>query len=291
VNNQTVLVSGGAGPMQDEMTICGIGQDFQSTMKLVLPTSDEDSMTISDWGQSRRSCELEIVVPAFNEARRISRTITELASYLSKGGVDAAIVVVDNGSTDQTAGVVDGLGELGVDVSVIGCARPGKGAAVRRGILSTRAKFVGFCDADAATPPSALQDMLSLLRTGNAIVIGSRRCPGSRYIAEPTTTRRIGGWLFRRAANMHVRGIADTQCGFKFFEADVARRLFEETALDGFAFDVELLALAQARGFEIIEMPVQWSAQEGSTMRTSAGIRAFRDISRPLGIATEERSS
>jgi dolichyl-phosphate beta-glucosyltransferase len=277
--------------MLDKMTISDIDQDFQSTMKLVLSTFDEDSIGKGDGGQSRRSCELEIVVPAFNEARRISRTITELASYLSEGGVDAALVVVDNGSTDQTAGVVDGLGELGIDVSVIGCARPGKGAAVRRGILSTKARFVGFCDADAATPPTALQDILSLLRTGNTIVIGSRRCPGSRYIAEPTTTRRIGGWLFRRAANMHVRGIADTQCGFKFFDAEVARTLFEETTLDGFAFDVELLALAQARGFEIIEVPVQWSAQPDSTMRTSAGIRAFRDIFRPLRLASKARSS
>jgi dolichyl-phosphate beta-glucosyltransferase len=277
--------------MLDKMTISDIDQDIQSTMKLVLSTADENSIAKADEGQSRRSCELEIVVPAFNEARRISRTITELASYLSKGGVDAGLVIVDNGSTDQTAEVVDGLGELGVDVSVIGCARPGKGAAVRRGILSTRARFVGFCDADAATLPSAIQDILSLLRTGNTIVIGSRRCPGSNYIEEPTTTRRVGGWLFRRAANMHVRGIADTQCGFKFFEAEVARTLFEETTLDGFAFDVELLALAQVRGFEIIEVPVQWSAQEGSTMRTSAGIRALRDILRPLGIASEARSS
>jgi glycosyltransferase involved in cell wall biosynthesis len=260
-------------------------------MKLVPSTSDEDSIVKVDGGQSRRSCELEIVVPAFNEARRISRTITELASYLSKSGIDAALVVVDNGSTDQTAGVVDELGELGIDVSVIGCAQPGKGAAVRRGILSTRARFVGFCDADAATSPSALRDILSLLRTGNTVVIGSRRCPGSRYIGEPTTTRRIGGWLFRRAANMHVSGIADTQCGFKFFEAEVARTLFEETTLDGFAFDVELLALAQARGYAIIEVPVQWSAQEGSTMRTSAGLRALRDIFRPLDLASEDRSS
>jgi len=90
---------------------------------------------------------------------------------------------------------------------------------------------------------------------------------------------------------MHVSGIADTQCGFKFFEAEVARTLFEETTLDGFAFDVELLALAQARGYAIIEVPVQWSAQEGSTMRTSAGLRALRDIFRPLDLASEDRSS
>jgi dolichyl-phosphate beta-glucosyltransferase len=259
--------------------------------KLVRSTFDEFPIANGDRTLSRRPRELEIVVPAFNEARRIGRTIRELAGYLMESGVDAAIVVVDNGSTDQTAGVVDALGELGVDISVIGCARPGKGAAVRRGILSTSARFVGFCDADAATPPSALREALILLRTGNAIVIGSRRCPGSRYLAEPTTTRRIGGWLFRRAANMHVRGVADTQCGFKFFEAQVAKTLFEETTLDGFAFDVELLALAQARGFEIIEMPVHWSAQQGSTMRTSAGIRALRDISKPLGSPFEDRSN
>jgi dolichyl-phosphate beta-glucosyltransferase len=273
------------------MTISDIDQDLETPMKLALSISDEDSIVKGDGGQFRRSCELEIVVPAFNEARRITRTITELATYLSEGGVDAALVVVDNGSTDQTAGVVDELGELGIDVSVIGCARPGKGAAVRRGVLSTRARFVGFCDADAATLPSALEDILSLLRTGNTIVIGSRRCPGSRYIAEPTTTRRIGGWLFRRAAKMHVRGITDTQCGFKFFDAEVARTLFEETTLDGFAFDVELLALAQARGIEIIEVPVQWSAQQGSTMRASAGLRALRDIFRPLGLTSKARSS
>jgi dolichyl-phosphate beta-glucosyltransferase len=266
-------------------------QDFTPATNLRLLSPREDALPKVGDSPSRRSCELEIVIPAFNEARRISHTITELARYLSESGIDAALVVVDNGSTDQTAGIVDGLGALGIDVSVIGCARPGKGAAVRRGILSSNARFVGFCDADAATSPSALKDILSLLRNGNAIVIGSRRCPGSRYIGRPTTTRRFGGWLFRRAANLHVRGIADTQCGFKFFETEVARILFEATALDGFAFDVELLALAQARDFEIIEVPVQWSAQEGSTMRTAAGLRALRDIFRPMGLTSKCRSS
>jgi glycosyltransferase involved in cell wall biosynthesis len=232
---------------------------------------------------SHRFSEVGIVLPAFNEALRIGNTITELAGYLVASNIDATLTVVDNGSTDRTAEVVDGLGDLGVDIAVIGCARPGKGAAVRRGIRSTNSRFIGFCDADAATPAATLQAALFFLRSGSPIVIGSRRCPGSNYVAEPKPTRRVGGWVFRHGAQMHVKDIADTQCGFKFFESNVGKRLFEETSLDGFAFDVELLALAQARGLDVMEIPVQWSAKEGSTMRASAGCRALRDILRPLG--------
>jgi dolichyl-phosphate beta-glucosyltransferase len=248
-----------------------------------LPTRSADCFPV---GPIRTRAELELVVPAFNEELRIEHTVRELASYLADSGIDAAIVVVDNGSTDQTAEVVDGLGVLGVDISVIGCARQGKGAAVRRAMLTTRSKFVGFCDADAATPPSTIEAVLPLLRSGSSVVIGSRRCPGARFLAEPTAVRRVGGWVFRQAAGMHVKDVADTQCGYKFFEASVAKQLFGHTTLDGFAFDVELLALAQAWGIEVVEVPVRWSAEEGSTMRIPAGLRALRDVYRPWGFAT-----
>lgn len=226
-----------------------------------------------------------MVLPAYNEQRRIGATLRDVAGHLREGGLDAAIVVVDNGSTDQTVDIVDDLGDLGVAISVIGCARQGKGAAVRRGVLSTRSRYVGFCDADSATPAATFGRVMPLLRAGSPVVIGSRRCPGAQYLEDPPPLRRVGGWVFRRAASVHVRGVADTQCGFKFFDARAAKQLFAASTLDGFAFDVELLALAQARGFEVVEVPVQWTSTAGSTVSIGAGLRALRDISRPRRLA------
>jgi glycosyltransferase involved in cell wall biosynthesis len=234
----------------------------------------------------RHAGEVEIVIPAYNEQRRITGTIRAFVDYFVGSGVDASICVVDNGSIDRTADTVDAAVDGRIPVTLMGCSQQGKGAAVRRGVLTSQARYVGYCDSDTATPAETLNQILPLLRGGHPVVIGSRRCSGARYVEHPPLVRRFGGWVFRTGAAIAVPGVADTQCGFKFFDAVAARRLFSAVQLDGFAFDVEVLRVAQLCGFPIVEVPVHWTPVRGSTLRLTDGIRAVSDLRRVIRIAT-----
>lgn len=228
--------------------------------------------------QSRPS--LDVIVPALNEEARIPRTLEALAAELDRLDVQGAIRVVDNGSTDRTAELVDRVRERvpEVPISVQGCSHRGKGSAVSRGMLTSSADWVGFCDADLATPPAAVAEALGYLLDGWHVVIGSRAAGGGR---RRSPLRGLGSYGFRLVVSRLVSDIKDTQCGFKFFQGDVARRLFRAVQLDGFAFDVELLALAHDLGLSVKEMPVDWSDCPGSTFRPIGdGLAAARDVAR-----------
>lgn len=237
------------------------------------------------WGAAdrrRAPCDLEVVVPAFNEELRIGATLDALLTYLSGQPLTSSVVVVDNGSVDRTAEVVDRVAAaagLKVPVTLIGCSARGKGAAVRRGVLTSPARWVGFCDADLATPVATLDRVIPLLRGGSPVVIGSRRCQGASFVSSQPPLRRAGGWTFRRLTRHLTDGLSDTQCGFKFFSAEAARMLFASSRVDGFAFDLELMATARAQGLSVVEVPVSWTAASGSTFRAfSDGSRAWRDM-------------
>jgi dolichyl-phosphate beta-glucosyltransferase len=216
----------------------------------------------------RKLVDLEIVIPALNEERRIGQTLESVITYLGRRPYQAAIVVVDNGCVDGTADVVlDIQAHSPVTVHLINCSRRGKGAAVREGIMTSEARFVGFCDADLATPIEALDTAWPLLQRGARIVIGSRRCTGAVYMRRQPWVRRVGGWAFRKLANPLLPAVTDTQCGFKFFSRSVAHELFSRCTIDGFAFDVEVLALARMLEIGVHEVPVNWSDSAGSTFR------------------------
>ncbi|MFC5143502.1 glycosyltransferase [Streptomyces aureoversilis] len=214
--------------------------------------------------------ELEIVIPAYNEEQRLVPTVLALADHLGRLPLTAALRVVDNGSSDRTAECVDALAASGVPVSVTGCSRRGKGAAVARGMVTTRARWVGFCDADLATPVSAVDDALRLLRDGWSVVIGSRRCAGADIPVRQPALRRLGGAGFRLLTRNLSGPVRDTQCGFKFFDAEAARRIFAAITTTGFAFDLEVIARARALGLSLTEFPVVWSDQQGSSFRPFA---------------------
>ncbi|MGH9103313.1 MAG: glycosyltransferase, partial [Acidimicrobiales bacterium] len=216
----------------------------------------------------RPTVDLEVIVPVLNEERRIGCTIEAVAGYLGRQPYVAALVVVDNGSVDRTAEVVVEAGaDSPVPIHLINCANRGKGAAVRRGVLSSHSTFLGFCDADLAAPIEMLDFVWPLLQGGAPIVIGSRRCRGASWHRNRTLTRRIGSYGFNLISCSLIRGVSDTQCGFKFFEGEVARRLFATTRTAGFSFDVEILAQARADGLSILEVPVVWTDLAGSTLR------------------------
>jgi dolichyl-phosphate beta-glucosyltransferase len=217
----------------------------------------------------RPAVDLEVVVPAYNEAERLPATVAATVDYLSAQPWESRIVVVDNGSSDGTAQVTRALADPSarVPVTVIGCARPGKGAAVRRGVLTSESRYVGFFDADLATPVETLATAMNLLGEGASAVVASRYAPGSAVLRRQPLCRRAGGAVFRRLTRTIVDGISDTQCGFKFFDSHAVSRALAQCRTTGFAFDVELLRQIQADGGSIVEIPVAWTDDPRSTFR------------------------
>ncbi|MGI5144403.1 MULTISPECIES: dolichyl-phosphate beta-glucosyltransferase [unclassified Streptomyces] len=225
--------------------------------------------------------DLEVVIPARNEERRLPATISATIDHLASRGWSSAIVVVDNGSVDHTAEIIEQFQNPAVKIYVIGCSERGKGAAVRRGILTSSARFIGFIDADNATPIATLDDAMALLGEGYDAVIASRRAPGARYEVEQSVARRGGGWVFRRLAHLTLPDISDTQCGFKFFNGPLVREIAENCRINGFAFDVEMLARIVRTGHTCVEVPIAWSDVPGSTFSARRdGFRAMADLLR-----------
>lgn len=223
---------------------------------------------------------LEIVIPAFNEAERLPHGLDLLGRELRRLDLAASVIVVDNASTDDTARIA-GQWEGPVPVRVLTCARRGKGAAVRTGLLATTAPYVGFCDADMATDLGALTEVLDLLGRGRHVVVGSRRHPDSDVRPRNHPLRRLGAITFNRLSRDLVGGVPDTQCGFKFFAGPLARAAAADLRTAGFAFDVELLLHCRRRGAPIHDLPVRWTDMEGSTFsvrRHSLG--CLRDLLR-----------
>jgi dolichyl-phosphate beta-glucosyltransferase len=221
-------------------------------------------------GGATRPHTLEVIVPALNEEKRLSRCLRALREQIDRlDDVCGSIRVIDNGSTDRTSEVVDEVNRtcLNTPVAVQGCARPGKGSAVARGMVTSSADWVGFCDADLATPASTISEAVTFLRDGWAVVVGSRAVAGASRARRQSTLRCVGGAGFRLLTSELVRDVRDTQCGFKFFQGEAARQLFSRARLTGFAFDIEILALAADLGLSIKEIPVTWTNGEHSTLR------------------------
>ena len=208
---------------------------------------------------------LEIVIPARNEERRLPAGLAELTRAVTALPRGVAVVVVDSASDDRTADIVREWPAGDVPVRLLRCDRPGKGAAVRAGLLATSAPYVGFCDADMAADPAAIALATRMLQAGNLVVLGSRSHPGSDVEDRHTLIRRAGAAVFRAATRVIVPDVADTQCGFKFFHGEIARAAAARLQGTGFAFDVELIARCVRLGATPVEIPVRWRDVNGST--------------------------
>ena len=181
------------------------------------------------------------------------------------------VLVVDDGSTDATASVVEALAASIPEIQLLRAPqRRGKGAAVRRGMQAAVGQLQLFADADGATPIQELGRLEQAVTSGADMAIGSRslasRLPN--YAVQARLYRTIMGNLFNSVVQQSgLRGITDTQCGFKLFRQTVAADLFGVSSIDGYGFDLELLYVAQQRGYRIAEIPVNWSDQPGSKVR------------------------
>jgi glycosyltransferase involved in cell wall biosynthesis len=225
---------------------------------------------------------LSIVIPAFNEAASIERTLRELRNYVDRLGLAWELIVVDDGSSDRTNAIVEQAAAGDRRIRLIRGGRGGKGKAIQRGMLEARGAWRFMADADLAMPPDNLDRFLDAVGVPPAphIVIGSREAPGSRRVGEHWLRHLIG-----RVFNAHVRlfalpGITDTQCGFKLFSAGAAEALFPRLTISGFAFDVELLMLARRAGFDVREVGIVWHGRADSRVAVSRGAAAFGDVLR-----------
>jgi len=208
---------------------------------------------------------LEIVVPARNEESRLPAGLARLCAKAAELPGSVAIIVVDSASTDDTAGVVRRWPPGQIPVRLISCHRPGKGVAVRAGLLASTAPYVGFCDADMATDLSALDEAMKLLLDGRPLVLGSRAHQASIVEDRHSVVRKAGAAVFRAAARRIAPGVTDTQCGLKFFAGPIARAAAYNLRATGFAFDIELIARCRQLGAEPTEIPVRWQDIPGST--------------------------
>jgi glycosyltransferase involved in cell wall biosynthesis len=220
---------------------------------------------------------LSVVVPAFNEAARIPRTINEIREEMDRLGGDVELIIVDDGSVDDTAAIVMEVARSDARVKLVRAAHAGKGAAVRRGMLEAQGTWRFLADADLSMPISELPRFLDAAHDDD-IIVGSREAHGARRVGEPWSRHVIGrvfNWTVRMLV---VRGIDDTQCGFKLFSARAVRMLFPLQQLDGFGFDVEILFLARRAGLVVREIPITWVYGRESKVNVTSGARAFLDL-------------
>ncbi|MBL8087337.1 MAG: glycosyltransferase family 2 protein [Chthonomonas sp.] len=221
---------------------------------------------------------LAVIVPAYNESVRLPKTLARLHEYLSDQTYPWSVVVISDGSTDDTPRIVNDFGIKHPQFTLID-SQPnrGKGFVIRRAMLEVDADLLLFSDADLAAPIEEIEKLLPKIREGYEIAIGSRPLRESRLEIRQPKYREYAGRAFNQVVQMlAIRGIQDTQCGFKVFTKPVARDVFARCTLDGFSYDFEALMIARDLGYKIAEVPIRWAHQEGSK------VRFLRDGSRML---------
>jgi len=227
---------------------------------------------------SMRPPVLSVVVPAFNEAARILRTINDIREEMNGLGGDTELIVVDDGSTDETATMVSEVANTDSRVKLVRATHAGKGAAVRRGMVEAHGTWRFLADADLSMPISELKRFLDAAVQDGDVIVGSREADGARRVGEPWSRHVIGRVFNWTVKALVLRGIDDTQCGFKLFSARAAQVLFPLQQLDGFGFDVEILFLARRAGLVIREIPTTWVYGRQSKVTLTSGARAFLDL-------------
>ena len=202
-------------------------------------------------------CDISVVIPAYNEAERLGSTLERAVEYLSRRSLSYEVLVVDDGSRDRTVEVAEAFAGNGVQV-IRHERNRGKGAAIKTGLLASRGAEVLLSDADASTPIEELEKLERYLPEA-PVVLGSRSVAGADIRLHQPFYRELMGKTFNRIIRLAgVRGLNDTQCGFKLLAGEVARELGAELTVDGFAYDVELVFLARRHGHPVVEVGVIW---------------------------------
>jgi dolichyl-phosphate beta-glucosyltransferase len=227
---------------------------------------------------------LSVIIPAYNEEKRISLTLREVDAYLEKQGYTYEIIVVDNGSKDQTMAVVDQLSKTTVQ-NCRAIEQPpvvvgnNKGNAVKRGIMEAQGQYMVFMDADNATPISEIEKFFPYLEQGLEMVIGSRYLdPSTVKIRQPfykVVLSRMSNILIQFVLGVHIK---DTQTGFKAFNGKAAKEIFKHLSIYGWGFDMELIAIAYKLSYRVKEVPISWEEHGGSHVPLKAYLQSLRDL-------------
>ena len=204
--------------------------------------------------------DISIVIPAFNEAHRLPTTLDRIQRYLAGSSLTAEVIVVDDGSRDETAEVARQRALHWPQLKLVSAERnSGKGAAVQLGMAQATGRYRIFSDADLSVPIDDLDKLLQPLRAGAGIAIASRALRDSQVELHQPWYRETMGKIFNKLVRIFVLGgVKDTQCGFKAFTAEVAERVFPQLQTRGFGFDVEVLYRARQAGYSIVEVPTRW---------------------------------
>jgi dolichyl-phosphate beta-glucosyltransferase len=225
---------------------------------------------------------LSVVIPAYNEERRLPRTLDDVIRYLQRQSYAAEIVVVDDGSTDGTVRIVEERDGGSVSLRLVAQpdrANHGKGAAVRVGMAAALGAHRLFMDADNSTTVDQVERFWPFIEEGYDVVIGSRDVKGAEVVVHQSWTKELAGnlgnWLIRMLA---VRGVADTQAGFKMFTRRCIEDVMPRLTIDRWGFDVELLAAARRRGYRIKEVPIRWVNEPNSKVRTSTYLEVLAEV-------------
>lgn len=225
---------------------------------------------------------LSIVIPAYNEEGRIARTLAKIYDFLHKKDYDCEVIIVDDGSTDKTVLEIQQSqlfkeGKAGIIKNWINM---GKGFSVKRGILATRGDYVLFSDADSSTPVEESDKLFNHINKGHDIIIGSRALKESDVrIHQPWYRERMGKAFNLFVKLLLIKEFNDTQCGFKLFKGNVARKLAGLLKIDGFCFDVEIIYLAKKMGYSIKETGIIWENSPQSKVKVINGsVSMFLDL-------------
>lgn len=229
---------------------------------------------------------LSVIIPAYNESKRIGKTLRAVRDYLSRQPYASEIIIVDDGSSDDTSYVARQYAHGMENVSILnGEPNHGKGYAVRRGMLAAKGAFRLFMDADGSVHISEVERFLKEADAGNDVVIGSIAAPGADTVIEHNGWHRrffgsLSKFLVRALA---VPGIYDTQRGFKLFTARAAEAIFPRQKINRFGFDIELLVIAREQGMKIRELPVAWNNPDGSKVQPADYFRTMRELVEIIG--------
>ncbi len=224
---------------------------------------------------------LSIVIPARNEEKRLPKTLELIREWTLKSGRRTEVIPVVQGD-DRTAEIVEAAAAKDPDLRpVIQHSGEGKGMAVRLGITAARGSIILFTDADLSVPVECLEELVCMMEAHPEldVILGSRRLPHSRILIQQPLTRQLSGKAFNMALRLgRLTRFADTQCGCKLFRHNVAKEIFSKSELNGFAFDVEILNIAEHLDYQIKEVPVIWADVGGSRVWLPRdGFRALRD--------------
>lgn len=206
---------------------------------------------------------LSFIIPAYNEEQRIALSLEKAIDYLSSQNYGWEFLIVDDGSKDRTCGIVAAFIEESLfseNIRLVKLGKNlGKGAAVRRGMLEARGEIRVFSDADLSTPIKELEKVIPIIKSGVDVCIGSRDLNRNLIKKHQPFYREYMGRIFNKIVQMLViKGITDTQCGFKAFRGSSADKIFAEAKIDGFSFDVEAIYIAKMLGMKVEQVPVEW---------------------------------